>query len=885
MDKLKELYKDILKEEINPKEIETIFNERQKEVIDNLKENILLIASAGTGKTNTLAYRVSEIINREEAKGDEILCITFTNKACNEMKDRIKKIVGREGNKVVIKTFHSFCFDIIKKEAKKRTDIFSDFIIYDEDDCEELIKTVNYFNHPVANLKKFIDLVKEYKIRYNLHSENSLEDYKKIIQVLKVREKEIFENVFYIKTADPNFIKEMKKVLFEKGNSIVDAYDKALRNNRALDFWDLIIETKNLFEDEKVYLPLRKKFRFINIDEMQDTSVLEYDIIEKLFCGNNILFCGDRFQTIYEWRGSEPKKIVEKFKEKHNPKEIVFNKNYRSTKILTNASFEYLKNSFEEEVLNTYKEDIKSVAINEGEKISVNSFNNINEEVEFIYNEIKRLNLPKEDLSKVCILTRNNNYNVKLSEKLSSLIKSEDNLEFILIDQFRLFRRAEVKDVLAFLRLIINKQDSNSLMRIIKRFPFGVGEETINVITSKEYKEVGIKFSDFINPNIYKYFDVFLPLVNEFKNDNIIVFDVESTGVNTTEDEIIQIAAIRLNSKGEVTERFEKFLKNIKSVGESENVHGFSDKFLKENGEDRKKVLNDFLEFSKGSIIVGHNVQFDINIFKSELKRNGLSEPKFLGFFDTLDIYRRFYPNLINHKLESLSRFFNTNHKPSHDAMDDILATSELLVYTIKNNIIPTSLFRQEYVLNHLNKFKNLSENLSEFIGESEELKPKDILTLVIEKFDIKKLYKEETQKRIGHLRELYRIFEENEEKLKNNRDMLINILKMTSLSNGDIERMFSKRKRIPIITVHQAKGLEFDYVFLAGLQEGIFPSYMAIKNDKLDEEERVFYVAITRAKKKLYLTYPIVDFNNYEKTPCKFLDLIPNNFVVKDNK
>ena len=118
-------------------------NKEQKLVVDELENNILLLASAGTGKTNTLSYRISNIINRNKAKSKEILCITFSNKACAEMRDRIELTLKDKAKDITIKTFHSFCYDLIKSEAKKKTDIFTDFLIFDEEDCKEILKTIN----------------------------------------------------------------------------------------------------------------------------------------------------------------------------------------------------------------------------------------------------------------------------------------------------------------------------------------------------------------------------------------------------------------------------------------------------------------------------------------------------------------------------------------------------------------------------------------------------------------------------------------------------------------------------------------------------------------------------------------------------------------------
>ena len=129
-------------------------NREQLTVINELNENIMLLASAGTGKTETLARRVANIIEAKKASGDEILCITFTNKACKEMKERVEQIAGAEGNKVNVSTFHSFCFDIMKLQAKKRTDIFTDFVVFDEDARAKVGKSI--MSNPNKALGKWL---------------------------------------------------------------------------------------------------------------------------------------------------------------------------------------------------------------------------------------------------------------------------------------------------------------------------------------------------------------------------------------------------------------------------------------------------------------------------------------------------------------------------------------------------------------------------------------------------------------------------------------------------------------------------------------------------------------------------------------------------------
>ena len=453
-----------------------------------------------------------------------------------------------------------------------------------------------------------------------------------------------------------------------------------------------------------------------------------------------------------------------------------------------------------------------------------------------------------------------------------------------MVDQYKFFRRQEIKDIIAFLKLIANRNDSLSLSRIIERLPTGIGEVTLSDIASNKYKEIGIRLSDYIDPNVIKYGERYALLINELENNNFVIFDVESTGLDVTEDEIIQIAAIKIDNKGKVIEKFERFLKNNKSVKSSEFVHGFSDEFLRINGEDKITVFNDFLEFSKDTIIVGHNVQYDISILTSELERLKMAKPMFKGVFDTLDIYRRFYPNAINHKLETLSRIFDTSHKPSHNAMDDILATGELLVYAVNKYLKPTSMERMAFMSKYLKSFNDITNKLNSLFESAENMRAYEIIPYIINDLGVKNLYKGEGGvEKLERLRDFYSLLKDLDIPEKSNRDSLLDVIKMTGLSNGELEELIikrSKKPRIPIITVHQSKGLEFENVFLAGMQEETFPSYGAVKSGRLDEDKRTFYVAMTRAKKRLYITSNTKGLYGYRKDVSRFVKLIPSKYI-----
>ncbi|EPY2278284.1 3'-5' exonuclease [Clostridium sporogenes] len=851
--------------------LDIYFNDKQQKVIDTLNKNILLLSSAGTGKTKTLSSRIGNIIDKNLASGDEILCLTFTNRACKEMKEKIIETVGKEGLKVTVKTFHSFCFDVIKKEAKKNTDISFDFTIYDEEDTKEIISELNPYKFNVTCLQRFINIVKEKSINYKER------DYKDVIDTMIKYNPNIFNDI--CKNEKYMVDKTLVDYLKIYGYLMVISYDKKLYERHGLDFNDLIIKVYDLFQKDSIVTYWREKYKFIHIDEVQDTSEVEYNIVSKLFKNNNIMISGDYYQTIYEWRGSNPSIIFDNYRKEYNPEFIVFDKNYRSSEILLKASYEFLINAFGQGVNEIYKEGIEPKANIKGDLIEFKKAYDFMEEAAFIFNKIKSLNI--ENLSRVAILTRNNRINIALSEKfkiLNSKFPKEERIGFLLVDEFKFFRRGEIKDVLAYLKLIVNDFDNNSLKRILKKFGKGIGEKTIEEIEKEENIKIGVRLTDLIHKNTQEYGDYYELLTRELDNENVVVFDVESTGINTTEDEIVQIAGIKINNKGEVIEKFERFLTPKKSVGDSYLVHGFSDQFLKEKGEDKERVLKDFLEFVKDTVVIGHNVTFDITILNSELQRLGLGKANFKTYYDTLDIARRFYPNLTNHKLETLSKLFNTETKSSHDAMDDILATKDVLMDMLKEKVKPTIINRMAVYGKYIKKFQHIYEEITNLKELSYIKNPKDIIGEIVNKTKIKEIYKDQYTK-INNLREFFVIAKEIENKEKCPRDNLIEFLKITSLSNSELDRMLTKYPRVPIITVHQAKGAEFDYVFLAGLENNIFPNYMAVKEGKEIEEKRLFYVAMTRAKKSLYLSFSEYEHNR-RKAKSMLIDYIPKDYL-----
>ena len=841
-------------------------NEEQRKVAYNLCDNLLVLSPAGTGKTKTIADRCSNIIlNGVEAS--QIMCLTFTNKACNEMKERIRISVGNGGDEIYIKTFHSFCFDVIKSEARKNTDISSDFLVFDEEDSREIIKEVNLKSYPSRVLETFIYEIKHfslsvpkevrenYKVLVNEYFRGNLEEFK---------EKAMRKN-------DPI---DCLKALVNYGHILLKKYNLILKERHGMDFSDLVVKCFEIFEDDKVVERWRNKYKFIQVDEIQDTSLLEYSVIEKMAKGNNLSFFGDTNQTIYGWRGSKPFHILDSFKKSFDPvKEIHLTTNYRSTDTLLNASCSYLdkvRNVYFSQGI--YLDNPKSYFNNEGEKIKYKRYKTAEEEGNAICDIIEKNY--SDSLNSVAILTRNNELN-----KVYSAILEKRGIPAFLVDEYKFFRRKEIKDMLAFLKLALNKYDINSMKRIAFEFVSGVGDKTIEYIEKSENKSLGIRLTDFIEKATIEYGDPYYDLMEGIDIGNVVVFDVESTGVDVNKDEIVQIAAIKLRSDGSY-DKFEEFLRPSKPVGDSQKVHGFSDEFLKEKGIDPKEGLEKFLDFIEDTVIVGHNVQYDLSILKSQLYRLDMKGYKIKDFYDTLDMARKLFPDLPNHKLSTLSDYIGVSQPPDHNAMNDILATKDILLHMVKR-LKSTYLDRMRVMSSYRKRFLLLYDIINELKKHIDIKRPHEVLKDIYSKCDIEKKYRNEPN-RIENLQELYSFFKRNDNVNINSRDSLRNLLTITSLSNSEIDRASGGENKVPIITVHQGKGLEFQCVFLPALNEGDFPSYFSKTKEEMVEECRLFYVAMTRAKSQLYLSSH--EFNGKRnKKESRFLYYIDDKYMDKN--
>ncbi len=946
-------------------------NEGQRQVINDLQNNIILFASAGTGKTFTVASRVANILAARQAQAEEILCLTFTIKASNEMKEDILAQVGAEAKDVQVHTIHGFCYRLIVEESK-RTGGFSDTSVCDEVDQEDLLKSIlsSRFHYwkleqafleqnipPVdlevcevcqgkngdlywcfqdktisgtgeitsvdgtlspakilcpecgvvqrikgrscevcghefvfrlaekhfdfytkkAGLRNLVSEIKHCREIQKFYSEDEANDYQRAFDYLQENDREKYESLisYYARflgyAPDEGFLLAMQSF----AGRLVHEYNEHLRLSNLLDFDDLIFQANKILNGDEGFSYWSNRYKYIIVDEMQDTSGVEYALLKKLFTKNNVMLCGDFFQTIYGWRGSNPQEILEDYIRTFSAKIYMLAENYRATKTLAQATFGYLKNTYKELVGRYCPLDLQIQSEAEGEKIFCYAFDNREEEAWQIYKYLLRQKI--EDFSKVCIIARTNKYIAELSRYFEHFYLErgeKDDLRFFTVEEnFQFFKKPLVKDVLAVLKLLLNPNDRVAMERLTEKYVRQVGIKTVQSL--RDYNSIGVSICSFLNEQTYLYGDVYHSLIEGYRDSEIVVYDTETTGLNVEKDEIVQLSAIRLNAHGEIVDTLDILVEpTIPIETAAEETHGFTLEYIRANGGVTAwEALEKFSLFTQGCTLVGHNnLAYDKPLVERLLRENGLASLQIAGEYDTLLLAKQFFPQLRNYKLSTLCEHFSIVNECAHNALGDITATGKCLVRILEEWIIPTAFERTSILSKHAQKF----ERFFQFIANTRSrlYNGEEFAQYIVEQLRLQKRYATH-----GDYIAIRDIVESLYTEEMNKQAFLKEYLKDAALSGSQMDVLLAKTKKIPIITVHQAKGCEFDTVILAGADDSNFPSYAARQSGDEDEEKKVFYVAITRAKQRLILTRALRNGKHeLEETP--YFWQIPEEYV-----
>ena len=618
-------------------------NGRQKEAVVNTDGPMLILAGAGSGKTKVLTTKVAYLIEEKNIDPNNILAITFTNKAAKEMKERIFKLEGNSAFYIQISTFHSFGLKILKENCEL-LGYEKNFTILDSDDSLSIIKKI----------------MKELNIDANKYNPKAIKN------VISNNKNEIIDPEKYSLYVNTDF-DEIALEVYRK-------YEKSLKINNAVDFDDLLILPLKLFNNNPgVLQKYQEKYKYVFIDEYQDTNEPQY-ILSKMISAKykNITVVGDADQAIFTWRGANYKNILNFEKDYKDAKVVLLEENYRSTKTILNAANNVIKNNKVRKEKNLWTQN------EEGSKITYYKAFDEKDESNYVVNEIKKLIEKGVNPKDICVLYRANAQSRTVEEAFLT-----SNISYNIVGSYAFYNRKEIKDLIAYLKLIYNNKDDVSLLRVINYPKRGIGNKAIENLAIK---------SNVLDKSLYEVIDSGKEL--DFKN---MIEEIKKEESHLTLTELIDMV---LDKSG-----------------------------MKKSLEDEKSIEADI-------------------------------------------------------RLENLEEF-----KSIAKAME-----------------------------------------INEGIVSLEELLDK--LALVSDVSEQKN---------------------DNEDK-------------------------------VTLMTMHAVKGLEYDYVFIVGVEEGLFPHSNSLEsNDELEEERRLCYVAITRAKKKLYLInarsrilYGKVSSN----VPSRFINEISDEYI-----
>ena len=618
-------------------------NDRQKEAVVNTDGPMLILAGAGSGKTKVLTTKVAYLIEEKNIDPNNILAITFTNKAAKEMKERIFKLEGNSAFYIQISTFHSFGLKILKENCEL-LGYEKNFTILDSDDSLSIIKKI----------------MKELNIDANKYNPKAIKN------VISNNKNEIIDPEKYSLYVNTDF-DEIALEVYRK-------YEKSLKINNAVDVDDVLILPLKLFNNNPgVLQKYQEKYKYVFIDEYQDTNEPQY-ILSKMISAKykNITVVGDADQAIFTWRGANYKNILNFEKDYKDAKVVLLEENYRSTKTILNAANNVIKNNKVRKEKNLWTQN------EEGSKITYYKAFDEKDESNYVVNEIKKLMEKGVNPKDICVLYRANAQSRTVEEAFLT-----SNISYNIVGSYAFYNRKEIKDLIAYLKLIYNNKDDVSLLRVINYPKRGIGNKAIENLAIK---------SNVLDKSLYEVIDSGKEL--DFKN---MIEEIKKEESHLTLTELIDMV---LDKSG-----------------------------MKKSLEDEKSIEADI-------------------------------------------------------RLENLEEF-----KSIAKAME-----------------------------------------INEGIVSLEELLDK--LALVSDVSEQKN---------------------DNEDK-------------------------------VTLMTMHAVKGLEYDYVFIVGVEEGLFPHSNSLEsNDELEEERRLCYVAITRAKKKLYLInarsrilYGKVSSN----VPSRFINEISDEYI-----
>lgn len=845
----------------------------------------LVLASPGCGKTHILAERIRYARERG-VKYEDMLCLTFTNRAAREMTNRIQKVVGGDFSELMVGNVHRFCSKFLFEQGR----IPADSAIIDDEEAVSIIadyrnedeegvtrdfnrykgyQTIIFFQHFIYQLEH------QHPWKYYLHPESFTDDDREAVKHICASQK-----IEYDEQAVVNIYHHAQEYMDEANAPGLDGktadrirvllwkmyyagcYARYKEENHLFDFEDLLLYTYDIYRSD----PTCKRYPWIQVDEVQDLNGMQLAIIDLLTAEDNpmVMYLGDEQQAIFSFMGAKVETLtLLKMRCKGNIHHL--QRNHRSPKYLLDVFNDYAEKQLkiDRELLPLSDNDTKATS---GDLRIIHS-STIEAEHKDITTEALSLYEQNKEERTAVIVSANSDAD-RISEAMT-----EAGLTHFKVSGRDLFDTPDVKLLLAHLSVLSNEHNSIAWTRIMKgvrAFPSHALARRFNW----KLKQLALSPSDFLLYPESCYTAEFLRAYNE---EEIVVFDTETTGLNVFSDDIIEIAAIRIKGGEVVGEPLDLYIETDKPIlpmlGDKENPMYAIYHEKMSTGEllSPSDALQRFLAYVGTSPILAHNANYDYNILDNNLQRycKDTMQAHDIRCFDSLKLIRLLAPSLHSYKLESLLETFHLAGVNSHQAIDDVKATVSLVRLCAEKarekQAQQAAFICHPKVKPFANVLRsNYGECYREAVNRLYKLSTDHEPALVSELSAAYNAFRSDGLindiPRLDYILRYLRIDMLTDETVANALAPQLSqyVMDINTLKEADFCNSKSILERIYVTTVHKAKGLEFDNVIIFDAADGRYPNAYNKTKQQDEEDARKFYVAMSRAKRRLFIAYSL---------------------------
>ena len=820
-----------------------ILDDKQLEVIRFNNGHALVLGAPGCGKTDILSYRVLLSHQAYNVDYKDMLCLTFTNRASREMKERIKTTVGDVMTDLFVGNLHRFCIRFIYENDLVPIDVG----IADDTEQEEIFaELTGTLQVPGWQIMKTTNVAASIYMKSN--------------------------NFPFEIIGRESYIDSSTKDLAER-------YIKYKEENRVIDFDDILLITyKALMEEGYQQKYQYSSYKWIQVDEVQDLNPIQLAIIEKLVAKDykSVVYLGDERQAIYSFLGAKHDSIVS-LRGKAGNNFFVLSNNYRSPMYLLDMLNNYAIYRLKVDATLLPKTSNKQ-HIDDG--LMLINCNNTADQHNVIatlgrnlyLNSQERFENTKDenDLESVGILVRTNADAEEVSKNLGN-----HNIAHIKLSKKDVFKMVDFKTLYSHLSVVVNDTRFSDWARILYQTK-ALDTLKLSKRCIKRMRDIGLTPLDLM---FYENSSYFIEFCKSYESKEVVLFDTETTGLDIFNDDIIQIAAMKMRN-GKIVPGTELDI-IIKLQGDKTIPPTLHDGLVNPMVEEYKRrstgtqkenqyfmeaeeAFDFFVNYIGNAELLGHNVNYDVHILENNIARrskNVTFRPPV--FWDTLKMARMLDPNLRKHTLESLLETYGLEGVNSHNALDDIRATKSLTDYCyekmsklvdIQANFIshPELKKVQRRLMNNywllsqhtMNKMYSATiSNENTFDYEFNYIYNQMVSQKIIKEINL-----------YPYIRSLFnKVVIDPAKDVYFNHQLVNHLYEFRTFNEGDFFQNGVLNERMFIMTIHKAKGLEFDNVILYDITNGRMPRY---NSRNVDEDARVLYVAMSRAKKRLYMTY-----------------------------